>query len=75
MIGIGTNIAQGLTQGLTGSNTVAISSRPILTPSTAASKASINITINAGLGTDPYTLGREVSDAIRKYGTVSANAI
>jgi hypothetical protein len=35
---------------------------------------SINVTINAGLGTDPYALGRAVSSALKKYGTVSANA-
>jgi len=35
----------------------------------------ISITINAGLGTDPYELGRVVSDAVRKYGTVSAYAL
>jgi hypothetical protein len=35
----------------------------------------INITINAGLGTDPYALGREVSNAIRKYGNISIKGI
>jgi hypothetical protein len=42
--------------------------------STSANAATYTITINAGLGTDPYALGREVSAALRKYGTVSANA-
>ncbi len=37
--------------------------------------APINITINAGVGTDPYALGREVSNAIRQYGRISRNAI
>lgn len=71
MVGIGTNIAQGLTQGLTGSNTVPISSRPILTPAPAASNAPVNITINAGLGTNPYELGREVQIALNKYGKIA----
>lgn len=35
----------------------------------------VNITINAGLGTDPYALGREVSNALRKYGNVSIKAV
>jgi hypothetical protein len=35
----------------------------------------ISITINAGVGTDPYALGRAVSDAVRQYGRVSRNAI
>jgi len=72
MVGIGTNIAQGLTKGLTGSNTVPISSRPILTPATAASKAPINITINAGAGTDAYALGRTVTNAVNKFSRVSS---
>jgi tetratricopeptide (TPR) repeat protein len=72
MVGIGTNIAQGLTQGLTGSNTVPISSRPILTPAPAASKAPVNITINAGAGTDAYALGRTVTNAVSKYSRVSS---
>jgi hypothetical protein len=42
--------------------------------STSANGATYTITINAGLGTDPYALGREVSAALKKYGTVSANA-
>lgn len=72
MAGIGTNIAQGLTQGLTGSNTVPISSRPILTPAPVASKAPVNITINAGAGTDAYALGRTVTNAVSKYSRVSS---
>ena len=30
-----------------------------------------NITINAGVGTDPYALGRTVKQALTKYGTVA----
>ncbi len=72
MVGIGTNIAQGLTQGLTGSNTVPISSRPILTPAPSTSKAPVNITINAGAGTDAYALGRTVTNAVNKFSRVSS---
>lgn len=75
MVGIGTNITQGLTKGLTGSNTVPISRRPILTPTIAKQQAPVNITINAGLGTNPYELGREVQIALNKYAKVSAYAI
>jgi hypothetical protein len=42
--------------------------------SSSSGAATYTITINAGLGTDPYALGREVSAALKKYGTVSANA-
>ena len=31
----------------------------------------VNITINAGLGTDPVALGREVTNAIKRYESVS----
>jgi phage-related protein len=36
--------------------------------------SAINITINAGLGTDPYLLGKEVNNAIRKYGKINSTA-
>jgi hypothetical protein len=35
----------------------------------------INITINAGLGTDPYALGREVNSALTKYGNISSRVV
>jgi hypothetical protein len=35
------------------------------------SPSSVNIVINAGLGTDPYALGREVQLALNKYNTIS----
>jgi hypothetical protein len=34
--------------------------------------APFNITINAGLGTDPVKLGREVQNALNKYGRLTA---
>jgi tetratricopeptide (TPR) repeat protein len=36
-----------------------------------SSAGAVNITINAGIGTDPYVLGREVNNALAKYGKVS----
>jgi phage-related protein len=46
-------------------------------PSLMSSKAAgaINVTINAGLGTDPYALGREVNNALTKYGKVSNRVV
>ena len=38
------------------------------------SKSGINITINAGLGTNGPALGRQVSSAIKQYGKVSTKA-
>jgi hypothetical protein len=38
----------------------------------AASVAPYNITINAGTGTDPYSVGRAVTSAIEKYARISA---
>ena len=40
-----------------------------------AQAAPIQITINAGLGTDPYALGREVNNALTKYGKVSSRVV
>ena len=37
--------------------------------------APIQITINAGMGTDPYALGREVNNALTKYGRVSSRVV
>jgi hypothetical protein len=64
MAEIGSNMVQGLNQGL---NTVS----PSATPFTTTSSAPVNITINAGLGTDPVALGREVQKALRAYGKVN----
>jgi hypothetical protein len=38
------------------------------------SAAGINVTINAGLGTNGPALGRQVSSAIKQYGKVSTKA-
>lgn len=62
--GIGENIAQGLYSGL-GTGNIPLASN---SASGAATAGAVNITINAGLGTDPIALGREVQKAIRTYG-------
>lgn len=67
--GIGSNIVQGLAQGITGSPRVTTPSRITSIP---PSSAPFNITINAGLGTDPVKLGREVQNALNKYGRLTA---
>jgi phage-related protein len=79
--GIGKNIVEGISSTFGGAatknviNTAAAgisvprASLPSLMSRPAAS--AINVTINAGLGTDPYTLGREVNNALTKFGKVS----
>ena len=37
-----------------------------------ASSASVNITINAGAGSDPYSVGRAVTSALDKYSRISS---
>jgi hypothetical protein len=41
---------------------------------TSKQKSGINITINAGLGTNGAALGRQVSSAVKQYGKVSTKA-
>jgi hypothetical protein len=43
---------------------------PSLSPSSSG-LGSVNIVINAGVGTDPYALGRTVQQALNKYNTIS----
>jgi phage-related protein len=52
---------------------VPTASLPSLMSSRSAS--AINVTINAGLGTDPYALGREVNNALTQYGRVSSRVV
>lgn len=81
----GENIVQGLAQGINtaqdiaktatlnlGNATVSGLSMPGLS---TAQSAPINITINAGLGTNGAALGRQVSSAIKQYGKISAKAV
>lgn len=63
-----TVVTKDMLSGITNSNF----SVPSLNSTSASTPIVVNIT--AGLGTDPYELGRVVSEALRKYGTVSAYA-
>lgn len=66
---VGQNIVKGLAKGVTGG--VATTVPTLSGAGSYSSAAPVSITINAGLGTDPVSLGREVSSALRKYGNVS----
>jgi TP901 family phage tail tape measure protein len=80
--GFGEQIVAGLAQGIDQAQNLAKQATFNLgntaisgfTPQLAGGngKAPINITINAGLGTDPYILGREVNNALLRYGKVSS---
>lgn len=84
---IGSNVVQGVTSAwnkATGGSTTSVQNRasagiavPVASlPSLMLSKqAPINITINAGLGTNGAALGRQVSSAIKQYGKVSNKAV
>ncbi len=79
---IGKNIVGGLASTFNiGTAAKAITSTktpvPRLTSSNTIStqKPGINITINAGLGTNGPALGRQVSSAIKQYGKVSTKAV
>jgi hypothetical protein len=80
--GIGSNIVKGLASTFNvGTVEKAVTSVPKISSSNTVSKSSmpfggnpINITINAGLGTNPVQLGREVSKAVKQYGKVSTQA-
>jgi hypothetical protein len=45
---------------------------PQLATGQRALASPINVTVNAGLGTDPYELGRVVNNALKKYSSISA---
>lgn len=82
--GIGTNIINGLQSTFNAPAVKSVSNRaqagisvptaslPSLMSGTA--RSGINITINAGLGTNGPALGRQVSSAIKQYGKVSTKA-
>jgi hypothetical protein len=82
--GIGSNIITGLQSTFNAPSVKSVSNRAqagISVPSislpslmTAQQKSGINITINAGLGTNGPALGRQVSSAIKQYGKVSTQA-
>jgi hypothetical protein len=85
--GIGSNIIKGVTSvwdaatGNKASTSLARATSGIAVPRTslpslmsAQQKSGVNITINAGLGTNGAQLGRQVSSAIKQYGKVSTKA-
>jgi hypothetical protein len=75
--GFGKNIVEGLAIGIDGAQKLAVGSMEnlstglALTPNFGTSRGGVNITINAGLGTDPYELGRAVRAALNKYDGVN----
>jgi phage-related protein len=74
MAEIGQYAVEGLYQGMGIKGPVGIQ-MPQINVGGAGVGAPINITINAGLGTDPYTLGREITTVLQKYGKISSRTI
>jgi hypothetical protein len=84
---IGQNLVAGLAQGIDGSTGLALNSVSRLANTTTSgiiprmsmagtnTTAPINITINAGLGTNGAALGRQVSSAIKQYGKISNKSL
>ena len=80
---IGVNLVKGLALGLergagivdsAATSLVGNTINPFTVPTLRTSSlvgSGVNITINAGLGTDPYALGRTVQQALNKYNTIS----
>lgn len=80
---IGVNLVKGLALGLergaaivdsAATSLVGNTINPFTVPTIRTSSlmsSGVNITINAGLGTDPYALGRTVQQALNKYNTIS----
>ena len=81
---IGKNIVLGLSEGIqdnsdfaqraTGALALATTNVPVprLRGGAVASAGTFNITINAGAGTDPYSVGRAVTSALNKYSRISS---
>jgi hypothetical protein len=63
------DIVKEATTGIAGVTTTGFV--PSIRTNAKAAAGNVYLTINAGLGTDPVSLGREVSSALRKYGNVS----
>jgi hypothetical protein len=79
--GIGQNIINGLASTFSAPAVKSVSTKaqagiavPRISLPSLQSKAGVNITINAGLGTNGAALGRQVSSAIKQYGKVSTKA-
>jgi hypothetical protein len=72
--GFGQNMMQGLAVGIRGNSRLpqmALNGLS-LTPATAGGMGrSITVNINAGIGTDPYEVGRYVQAALDKYAGVN----
>jgi hypothetical protein len=66
---VGQNIVKGLANGITSG--VNVTAPKMLSSSGSSMGSAVNITINAGVGTDPYALGRTVQQALNKYNTIS----
>ena len=66
---VGQNIVKGLAGGITSG--VNVTAPRLAGRGSSAGVGGINITINAGVGTDPYALGRTVQQALNKYNTIS----
>lgn len=74
MAGYGKNLMEGLAVGIQGNAALASTSMSGLNlkPSFAGARGSANyITINAGIGADPYEVGRYVKSALDKYAGVN----
>lgn len=70
MMKIGEYAAEGLYQGMGVKGPIGLQ-MPQINVGNGGGAAGINVTINAGLGTDPYTLGREITTVLQKYGRIS----
>ncbi len=66
---VGQNIVRGLAGGITSG--VNVTAPRLVGRTSSAGFGGVNITINAGVGTDPYALGRTVQQALNKYNTIS----
>ncbi len=78
---IGSNIISGLASTFNAPAVKSISNRaqagiavPKMSLPSLQTASGVNITINAGLGTNGPALGRQVSSAIKQYGKVSTKA-
>jgi len=80
------NIGKNIVSGLASTFNVGTAAKAITKPTTtvpkltssntiSTQKPGINITINAGLGTNGAQLGKQVSSAIKQYGKVSTKAV
>ena len=70
MAGIGENIVQGLYQGMGANGPVGIQ-LPQINVGGAGAGSNVTINITTGPGTDPYSVGRAVQQALNRYTTIS----